>query len=88
MEDVHPKQVADLVHRWRTTPLETTGEVMAPRTVRNAYSVLSAMLRYAAIDGVVDQTPCVLTERELGPCSTRIGSGGRAPCSRATRPRS
>lgn len=40
---------------------------MAPRTVRNAYSVVSAMFRDAAIDGTIEQTPCILDERQLGP---------------------
>jgi integrase len=67
MAGVHARNIANLVHGWRTKPLKSTGEVMAPRTVRNAYSVLSALFRDAAIDGTIDQTPCILDERELGP---------------------
>jgi integrase len=71
IDSVFTKHVADLVHRWRTTPLESTGAPMAPRTVRNAYSVLSSMLRDAAMDGVIDSSPCILDERQLGPVIDR-----------------
>lgn len=40
---------------------------LAPRTVRNVYSVVSAMFRDARLADVIDQTPCILDERQLGP---------------------
>jgi integrase len=59
--DVRPKHIADLCHRWRH---ETK---LAQRTVYNVYSSVCAMFRDAAIEGVVEQTPCILTNAQLGP---------------------
>ena len=59
--DVRAKQIADLVHRWRFVTK------LAQRTVYNVYSTVTAMFRDAAIDGEIDQTPCILTNDRLGP---------------------
>jgi integrase len=61
LEDVRSKHIAALVHRWRFVTK------LAQRTVYNVYSVVSALFRDAAIDGEVDQTPCILTVDQLGP---------------------
>jgi len=58
---VRAKQIADLVHAWR---FKTK---LAQRTVYNVYSTIAAMFRDAAIDGEIDQTPCILTKAQLGP---------------------
>ncbi|MDB4952621.1 MAG: Mx8p12A [Myxococcales bacterium] len=67
LSDVRAKHVADLIHRLRSTPLKTTGKKPGQRTVHNVYGVLSALFRDAVIAGVVEQTPCVLDARQLGP---------------------
>lgn len=63
--EVRAPHVAELVHRLRfpTNPSKR----LAQRTVYNVYSVLSAMFRDAAIAGHIEQTPCILTKRQLGP---------------------
>lgn len=40
---------------------------LAPRTIRTIYSVVSALFRDAAIAGLIDHSPCILTEHQLGP---------------------
>lgn len=59
--DVTPAQIADLVHSLRFR------KKLANRTARNVYSVLAAVFRDARIDGHVKQTPCILTDVQLGP---------------------
>jgi integrase len=60
LPDVTTAAVADLVHvlRFRTK--------LANRTARNIYMVLAAVMRDARIAGLIQQTPCVLTEVQLG----------------------
>lgn len=65
--DVRAKHLVDLFHKIRTTPLESTGKPLAQRSVYNVYSVVSALFRDAMLDGLIEATPCVLTERQLGP---------------------
>ncbi|HEY5923137.1 MAG TPA: hypothetical protein VIV11_15765 [Kofleriaceae bacterium] len=59
--NVRPQQIAELVRRWRFTTK------LAQRTVYNVYSVIAALFRDAAIEGLIDQTPCILTKTQLGP---------------------
>lgn len=40
---------------------------VAPRTVYNIYSVVSAMFRDAVLEDLLEQSPCILTGRQLGP---------------------
>lgn len=65
LASVRASHVADLVHRLRF-PADPERRI-AQRTVYNVYSVVSALFRDAAIGGLVEQTPCVLTKRQLGP---------------------
>jgi len=60
LTDVTTARIAELVHvmRHRTK--------LANRTARNVYSVLAAVMRDARIAGLIEQTPCVLTEAQLG----------------------
>lgn len=70
--DVRPKHLADLVRAWRTTTLETTGEVMAQRSVYNVWSVVSALFRDAAVAGLIDANPCrEIGEKQLGPLTDK-----------------
>jgi integrase len=63
LADVQPYDVAELVRRLR---FKTTPQ-LAQRTVRNIYIVVSCMFRDAAIRGLVERTPCILTDVQLGP---------------------
>jgi integrase len=64
VHDVTAAQIAEIVHALRFR------EKLANRTVRNIYSVLAAVFRDARIDpqlaSLVKQSPCVLTEAQLG----------------------
>ncbi len=62
---VRPPNIARLVHDLRFP--EAAGDRLAQRTIYNIYSVISAMFRDAAINGVIEQTPCILTNQQLGP---------------------
>jgi integrase len=57
--DVQAKHIADLVRKLRAAEL-------APRTVRNVYSVAAALFRDARIEGLIEQSPCILDDRHLG----------------------
>jgi hypothetical protein len=60
MHDVTTARIAELVHTLRFR------DKLANRTTRNIYSVLAAVMRDARIAGHIQQTPCVLTEVQLG----------------------
>jgi integrase len=59
LEAVEPRHLAALAKQW---------QARAPRTRRNIYSVLKAMFRDAAIEGLIkrEADPCILTHRQLG----------------------
>ena len=63
LADVRTRHIAELVHtlRFKTEPR------LANRTVRNIYSVVSALFRDAAIEGKIETDPCILTDQQLGP---------------------
>jgi integrase len=58
---VEPRHMARIVEKVR-------GAQLAPRTVRNVYSVCKALFRDAEIDGLIDRgtSPCILTKHQLG----------------------
>ncbi len=56
--DVKPRHVAALVRRW-------VGDAYAPRTVRNVYYTMKSMFRDAAVEGLIDTTPCILGRAQL-----------------------
>lgn len=60
LPEVTTARIAELVHTLRFRA------GLANRTTRNVYSVLAAALRDARIAGLIAQTPCVLTEVQLG----------------------
>jgi integrase len=60
LSDVTTARIAELVHALRFRAK------LANRTARNVYSVLAAVMRDARIAGLIQQTPCVLTEAQLG----------------------
>ncbi len=61
IEDVRPRHVARIFKALRKTGKH------APKTIRNIYSAVQGMFREAAVEGLVDVSPCVLTEHHLGP---------------------
>jgi integrase len=64
---VRTRNIVDLFRHIRTTKLEATGDVPSQRTVYNIYSVVSALFRDAKLADKIEQTPCILDERQLGP---------------------
>lgn len=62
LADVRTVHIADLVRKLRFA----SDPKLAPRTVRNIYSVVNAMFRDAAIDGDIEVNPCILTDAQLG----------------------
>lgn len=63
LTDVRTRHIVDLFRRIRTS----TERPVAQRTVYNIYSVVSALFRDAKLAGLIEQTPCCLDERQLGP---------------------
>ena len=61
LSEVTSAHLAELVHALRFRAK------LANRTVRNVYSVIAAVFRDARIAGKLQQTPCILTEAQLGP---------------------
>lgn len=59
LAEVRPRHLIDLFRALRSK--------LAPRTVRNVYSVVSALFRDARLADLIDQTPCILDEVQLGP---------------------
>ena len=62
LADVRTVHVAKLVSRLR----HESEPKLAPRSVRNIYTVVAALFRDAAVAGLVEQTPCILTTAQLG----------------------
>lgn len=56
--EVRPRHVLEVVNRARAA--------LAPRTVRNIYSVMQALFREAAIADLVPSSPCILKTQHLG----------------------
>lgn len=61
--EVRPLHLKALVTKWRKT--------MAPKSVWNHYSSISAMFRDACIEDLLGGTPCILTGHQLGPKEPR-----------------
>lgn len=64
LDEVRPKHLVDLVRSWRA---RTGNDTMAPKSIYNAYSTVSAYFRDAALEDLIASTPCVLTKHQLGP---------------------
>lgn len=64
MDEVRPRHLVELVRVLSKRPSERGG-VLAPRTVRGAYGVVSSMFHEAVMQEVVRASPCVLRGREL-----------------------
>ncbi len=59
LADVRPRHINDVIKGARQTG-------KAPRSIRNIYSDMSALFREARIAGLIEQSPCILTSRQLG----------------------
>jgi hypothetical protein len=83
LTDVRPVHIADLVRklRFQSEPR------LAPRTVRNIYSVVVAAFRDAAIDGKIETNPCILTNAQLGLIVHKNPEWRAGALSHAMRPR-
>jgi integrase len=57
--DVKPQHIIEVAQRIRRK--------VAQRTVYNIYSAMCAFFRDAQLEGIIEQTPCILDERQLGP---------------------
>lgn len=62
LADVRTRHIAELVRRLRFQ----SEPRLAPRTVRNIYTVVAALFRDAAVAGLIDASPCILTVAQLG----------------------
>lgn len=62
LADVRASHIADLVRRLRFQ----SEPRLAPRTVRNIYTVVAALFRDATIAGLIETNPCILTAAQLG----------------------
>ncbi len=69
--DVRPKHLADWIHKLRTTTS------LAPHTIRNVYGLVGAMFRDAAVAGLTEQNPAILTKAQLGEDEGGTNGAGR-----------
>jgi integrase len=65
--EVRARHLMEAFQRVRTIPSENTGEVLSPRSVHRVYEVVSRMFGDAQLADLIEQSPCVLDERHLGP---------------------
>lgn len=65
--ELRMRHIIELAMRWRTQPLERTGEPMAPHTIRNVNGVMNLLLADAEEQGIIEHRPKPLSERHLGP---------------------
>lgn len=63
LAEVRARHLVDLFHKLRTDRERN----LAPRTIHHIYSVVSALFRDAELADLIEQSPCVLDERHLGP---------------------
>lgn len=64
LDEVRPHHLVRLVASWRARREE---ERMAPKSIYNAYSTVSALFRDACLEDLLPSSPCILTKRQLGP---------------------
>jgi hypothetical protein len=63
LAEVRALHVADLFHKLRPDRERN----LAQRTISNIYTVVSALFRDAELADLIEQSPCILDERQLGP---------------------
>ena len=62
LAEVRARHVVDLFHKLRTDRERN----LAQRTIYNIYTVVAALFRDAKLADLIEQTPCILDERQLG----------------------
>jgi len=67
LREIRARHVIEAIKHVRTTPSENTGEIVSPRTVHRIYEVISRLFGDAQLADLIEQSPCVLDERHLGP---------------------
>lgn len=72
IEKVRPRHIVDLVKRLRKSG------ALALKTVHNVYGCLAAFFRDAQLEDLISQTPCILTEHQLGVLADRDVMEGAA----------
>ncbi len=60
LEDVRARHLAEFFRALRAS------KTLAPKSIHNVYGVLSALFRDAVIDGLLDSSPCIMTQHQLG----------------------
>ena len=75
IDAVRARHIAELFKKLRNK-VGRTGK-LAPKTIRNIYSAVQGMFKEAAVAGLVDASPCFLTEHHLGPIEDK-DTGWRA----------
>lgn len=69
--DVHAKHLIDMITKIRTSPMPSNNDddptPPSQRTVYNINATVAALFRDAKLAGVIDQSPAILTARQLGP---------------------
>jgi len=65
LADVRAPQIVELFRNIRFP--KDADKKLAQRTIYNIYAVVSALFRDAQLKGLIEATPCVLTDRQLGP---------------------
>ena len=63
LAQVRARHIVDLFHKLRTDRERN----LAQRTIYNSYAVVSALFRGAKLADQIEQSPCILDERQLGP---------------------
>jgi integrase len=67
LAEVRARHLIDLFHKLRTDRERD----LAQRTIYNIYAVVSALFRDAKLADLIEQSPCVLDERQLGPVTDK-----------------
>lgn len=65
--DVRTSDLIAMVTKIRTVPREGQSKPPSQRTVYNIYATTSALFRDARLEGIISQSPCILTSHQLGP---------------------
>ncbi len=65
LNDVRAKHLSDLFRDLRSR--RDDENPVAPKTVHNTYAAVRALFRDAQIEGLISNSPCILTEHQLGP---------------------
>lgn len=66
LADVRARHLSELFRDLRSRADDEDPIAPAPKTVHNTYAAVRALFRDAQIDGLIAQTPCILTEHQLG----------------------